>query len=128
MHPRVFRFKRPMPLAGAGTFEVRARFESYRANLVALPNRGHDVMIIDLTGKHAIVTGSTAGIGYAIAHGLAEAGATVVINGRSQKTVDVATQRLAQHLPQAKVEGIAADLANAARVAAFVKRAPATDI
>ncbi len=85
-------------------------------------------MIIDLTGKHAIVTGSTAGIGYAIAHGLAEAGATVVINGRSRETVDGATRRLAQQLPQAKVKGIAADLANAAGVAAFVERAPRTDI
>jgi NAD(P)-dependent dehydrogenase (short-subunit alcohol dehydrogenase family) len=38
---------------------------------------------IDLTGKTAIVTGSTAGIGFAIAKGLVGAGATVIVNGRT---------------------------------------------
>ncbi len=85
-------------------------------------------MIIDLTGKHAIVTGSTSGIGFAIARGLAESGAAVVINGRSQKSVDAALLRLAQQLPQARIEGIAADLATAAGAAAFVERASRTDI
>ena len=85
-------------------------------------------MIIDLTGKHAIVTGSTSGIGFAIARGLAESGAAVVVNGRSQKSVDAALLRLVQQVPQAKVEGIAADLATAAGVAAFVKRVGRTDI
>ena len=85
-------------------------------------------MIIDLTGKHAIVTGSTSGIGFAIARGLAESGAAVVVNGRSQKSVDAALLRLVQQVPQAKVEGIAADLATAAGVAAFVKRVDRTDI
>jgi NAD(P)-dependent dehydrogenase (short-subunit alcohol dehydrogenase family) len=85
-------------------------------------------MIIDLAGKRAIVTGSTSGIGFAIARGLAEAGAAVVLNGRTQKSVDVAMERLAQHLPQVKVEGAAADLAAPAGVAAFVKRVNETDI
>jgi NAD(P)-dependent dehydrogenase (short-subunit alcohol dehydrogenase family) len=61
-------------------------------------------MIINLTGKRAIVTGSTSGIGFAIARGLAEAGAAVVLNGRSQKSVDAATKRLAQHVPEVKVQ------------------------
>ena len=47
-------------------------------------------MQIDLSGKRAIVTGSTAGIGFAIAAGLAESGATVVINGRSEKSTSAA--------------------------------------
>jgi len=85
-------------------------------------------MIIDLSGKHAIVTGSTSGIGFAIARGLAESGAAVVINGRSQKSVDAALLRLSQQLPRAKIEGIAADLATATGVAAFVERASRTDI
>jgi NAD(P)-dependent dehydrogenase (short-subunit alcohol dehydrogenase family) len=55
--------------------------------------------------RSAIVTGSTAGIGFAIAAGLAEAGAAVVINGRSQSSVDAATSRLAAKLPRAKVDG-----------------------
>ena len=45
-------------------------------------------MHIDLSGKTALVTGSTAGIGHAIARGLAAAGADVVINGRSKAKVD----------------------------------------
>jgi NAD(P)-dependent dehydrogenase (short-subunit alcohol dehydrogenase family) len=52
-------------------------------------------MKIDLTGKTAIVTGSTGGIGFAIAKGLAEAGATVIVNGRSQAAVDNALAELA---------------------------------
>ena len=52
-------------------------------------------MQIDLNGKRAIVTGSTAGIGFAIAAGLAESGATVVINGRSEKSSSAAKERLA---------------------------------
>ncbi|MGZ4874177.1 MAG: SDR family NAD(P)-dependent oxidoreductase, partial [Candidatus Angelobacter sp.] len=47
-------------------------------------------MIIKLEGKTAIVTGSTAGIGHAIAHGLAEAGASVIVNGRTQQRVEQA--------------------------------------
>jgi len=85
-------------------------------------------MNIDLHNKHAVVTGSTSGIGFAIAQGLADAGASVVINGRSPKNVDAARKRLVERLPQAKVEGIAADLSRADGVAAFVARVPTTDI
>ena len=84
--------------------------------------------VIDLTNRHAIVTGSTSGIGFAIAKGLAEAGAAVVINGRTQHKVDQATKRLIDHVPHASVRGIAADLSTADGVAAFVGRAPETDI
>src|SRR6266568_4670746 len=48
-------------------------------------------MKIDLSGKTALVTGSTSGIGHAIAKGLAASGATVVVNGRTQAKVDVAS-------------------------------------
>jgi NAD(P)-dependent dehydrogenase (short-subunit alcohol dehydrogenase family) len=85
-------------------------------------------MIIDLNGKRAIVTGSTAGIGFAIAHGLAESGAAVVLNGRSEKSVAAAKQRLTQALPKAKVDVVAADLGAADGVAAFIKRAGDADI
>src|ERR1700722_3910982 len=85
-------------------------------------------MIIDLSGKRAIVTGSTAGIGFAIACGLAQSGAAVVINGRSQASVEAATARLAAKLPRAKIEGVAADLATAEGVAALLDRAGEPDI
>src|SRR5882757_1522138 len=85
-------------------------------------------MQIDLNGKRAIVTGSTAGIGFAIARGLADAGAAVVINGRSEQSAEAARKRLTQALPRAKIEAIAADLGTAAGVEAFIKRAGDADI
>ena len=85
-------------------------------------------MIIYLTGLRAVVTGSTSGIGFAIARGLAASGAAVVMNGRSQKNVDAAMARLAKEVPQAKAEGVTADLATADGVAAFIARVPAADI
>jgi NAD(P)-dependent dehydrogenase (short-subunit alcohol dehydrogenase family) len=83
---------------------------------------------IDLSSKRAVVTGSSAGIGFAIARGLAQAGAAVVINGRSDKTVEGAKKRLGQEVPNARVEGIAADLATADGVAAFIAGAGEADI
>ena len=53
-------------------------------------------MKIDLTNKTALVTGSTAGIGLAIAKGLAQAGATVIVNGRTQAAVDNAVKAIRQ--------------------------------
>ena len=85
-------------------------------------------MRIDLTGKHAVVTGSTGGIGFAIAKGLAAAGASVVVNGRSQAAVDEAVGRLKQAVPGAAVQGTAADLGTAAGCAALVAAVPSTDI
>ncbi|MGI5447733.1 SDR family NAD(P)-dependent oxidoreductase [Streptomyces sp. CA-243310] len=51
-------------------------------------------MLIDLSGKTALVTGSTQGIGAAIASGLAQAGARVAVNGRTEKSVDEAVRRM----------------------------------
>ncbi len=85
-------------------------------------------MKIDLTGKTAIVTGSTVGIGYAIAKGLAAAGATVAINGRKQRAVDEAVAELGRVVPGAALVGVAADLGSAEGCAALVKVVPAADI
>ncbi|HJX20629.1 MAG TPA: SDR family oxidoreductase [Steroidobacteraceae bacterium] len=85
-------------------------------------------MIIDLSGKRAIVTGSTSGIGFAIVRGLAGAGAAVVINGRSRDTVKVAQQRLEKEVPGCSVHGVAADLASAGGVADFLRHAADADI
>ncbi|MDF0494783.1 SDR family NAD(P)-dependent oxidoreductase [Bradyrhizobium yuanmingense] len=83
-------------------------------------------MQIDLSGKTALVTGSTAGIGHAIAKGLADSGASVVINGRSQDKVDAAVRRLEG--TGAKVRGIAADVSTAAGCKALVAALPEVDI
>ena len=85
-------------------------------------------MIIDLSGRRAVVTGSTSGIGFAIVRGLAGAGASVVINGRSPGTVKAARQRLEKEIPGCSVEGIAADLASAEGVTEFVRLAGEADI
>ena len=83
-------------------------------------------MIIDLKGKRALVTGSTAGIGYAIAEGLAAAGAAVVINGRGEARVKDAVEWLRK--AGGHVEGFAADLSSAAGVRHLAERVPETDI
>lgn len=85
-------------------------------------------MKIDLGGKRAVITGSTAGIGYAIAAALARAGAAVVVNGRSEGRVGEAARRLAEAVPGARVEGVAADLASGEGAASFLARAGEADI
>jgi NAD(P)-dependent dehydrogenase (short-subunit alcohol dehydrogenase family) len=85
-------------------------------------------MKIDLSGKRALVTASTGGIGYSIAKGLAEAGATVIINGRSGTSVDAAVARLLAALPGASVLGVAADLGDAQGAAALVNGAGTIDV
>ena len=83
-------------------------------------------MHIDLTGKRAVVSGSTAGIGLAIVRGLAEAGAHVVVNGRTEGRVQHAIEEIRLALPKAELSGVAADVATAegaARLAAQVAHA-----
>lgn len=71
-------------------------------------------MDLQLQGKRALVTGSTAGIGFAIATALAREGAAVVLNGRDGARVAQAVQRLQASVPTAQVSGVAADLTTAA--------------
>jgi NAD(P)-dependent dehydrogenase (short-subunit alcohol dehydrogenase family) len=85
-------------------------------------------MKIDLSGKTALVTGSTVGIGHAIARGLAEAGATVAVNGRTRAKVDAATAAITKAVPGAKVLGIAADVSTAAGCKTLVAALPEADI
>jgi NAD(P)-dependent dehydrogenase (short-subunit alcohol dehydrogenase family) len=85
-------------------------------------------MIINLKGRTAIVTGSTAGIGRATAEGLARAGASVVVNGRGRERTDEAVSQLRQAFPEAAIAGVAADLATAEGAQALFVQAPDADI
>lgn len=85
-------------------------------------------MKIGLTSKVAIVTGSTEGIGLGAAKQLAECGAQVVINGRTQRKVDQAVKAIAEKVPGASVSGVAADLSTAKGCQVLIDAVPAADI
>jgi NAD(P)-dependent dehydrogenase (short-subunit alcohol dehydrogenase family) len=85
-------------------------------------------MNLELDGKRALVTGSTAGIGYAIAESLAREGADVIVNGRTEKRVEQAIQSIRSSVPQAKIQGLAADLGSADGVRAAIQRLSDIDI
>ena len=73
-------------------------------------------MDLQLVGKRAFVSGSTRGIGYAVARALLGEGASVVVNGRDDDTVHEAVLRLRAEVPGATVSGVAADFARAGQV------------
>ena len=75
-----------------------------------------------------MITGSTAGIGFAIARTLAGEGASVVITGRTQNRVNATLKRIQQEIGDAKVNGIAADLATARGSAKCIEAMPSVDI
>lgn len=83
---------------------------------------------LDLTGKTALVTGSTAGIGRAIAAGLARQGATVWVNGRTQPRVDAAIAAIRRDQPDAKLRGVAADGETAEGAATVLAALPQVDV
>jgi NAD(P)-dependent dehydrogenase (short-subunit alcohol dehydrogenase family) len=85
-------------------------------------------MDFGLKGKKAVVSGSTAGIGLAIATALAAEGANVVVNGRTEARVNSALEKIRQHHKTANLQGIAADLGTASGVEAFVKQVPNADV
>jgi NAD(P)-dependent dehydrogenase (short-subunit alcohol dehydrogenase family) len=85
-------------------------------------------MDLGLKGKLAVVSGSTAGIGLAIARTLAREGARIVINGRTEKRVSAAEESIRMEMRGAEVQGVAADLGTAKGVEEFIKQVPAADI
>jgi NAD(P)-dependent dehydrogenase (short-subunit alcohol dehydrogenase family) len=85
-------------------------------------------MDLGLKGRRALVTGSTAGIGLAVAETLAREGAHVLINGRTQARVAAALAQLRAALPGAQVEGLAADAGTAAGCASLAAAWPDVDV
>jgi NAD(P)-dependent dehydrogenase (short-subunit alcohol dehydrogenase family) len=85
-------------------------------------------MDLGLKGKRALVTGSTAGIGFATAELLAREGASVVVNGRTAERVDAAVRRIREAAPGASVSGVAADVGSAAGCDAVIAAQPELDV
>jgi len=87
-----------------------------------------NAMNLHLQNKLALVTGSTKGIGHAIAVALAAEGARVIVNGRTQTSVDDAIARLRTEVPDAQVEGFAGDLSNPEQTEVLLGRFSKVDI
>ena len=85
-------------------------------------------MNLELTNKTALISGSTKGIGFAIASQLAAEGARVIVNGRSEKTVNSALQQIRTAVPEAKVEGFAGDLASTTATEELLELFPTVDV
>ena len=85
-------------------------------------------MDLKLEGKRAFVSGSTAGIGFAIAEALVREGASVIVNGRTEARVAEAVKKLSAAGARGKVEGIAADLGTVDGVKIAIDKFPDVDI
>src|SRR5947207_14218828 len=85
-------------------------------------------MNLKLTDKTALVSGSTKGIGFAIATGLAREGARIIVNGRSEKSVAEAKGQIEQAVPDARIELFAGDLSTAAAAETLLQRFALGDI
>lgn len=85
-------------------------------------------MDLQLNGKTALVTGSTAGIGFAIAESLAREGAAVIVNGRTDPGVAKALKELSASVPNAQVSGFAGNLGTAEAAERLFRQVPAVDI
>jgi len=85
-------------------------------------------MDLELKGTVVLVSGSTAGIGLAIAEALVREGAEVIVNGRTQERVDAALKGLRAKQPDAKLRGVAGDLGTREGVSRMIQEVPRVDI
>jgi NAD(P)-dependent dehydrogenase (short-subunit alcohol dehydrogenase family) len=85
-------------------------------------------MDLELKGKRVLVTGSTAGIGFASARASSAEGASVIINGRTQERVDNAIREIRKSQPSADLPGVASDVSNAAGCAKLIQTVPNVDV
>jgi NAD(P)-dependent dehydrogenase (short-subunit alcohol dehydrogenase family) len=83
---------------------------------------------LQLQNRRALVSGSTAGIGFAIAQALANEGASVVVNGRSAERVEAAVKKIRASGAAGEVAAFAGDLSTRAGVDALVRQVPSVDI
>src|SRR5690349_6265920 len=85
-------------------------------------------MDLKLKDKIAFISGSTAGIGFAIAKRFLSEGCRVTINGRTKESVDNAVNEVKASVENAKISGIAADFAKVDEVDKLIKDLPEVDI
>lgn len=85
-------------------------------------------MDLQLKNKTALVTGSTEGIGFAVAKGLLKEGTKVYVNGRQQEKIDKAVAELKSEIPDADVQGIVADFSKVEEVNSLISQLPEIDI
>jgi NAD(P)-dependent dehydrogenase (short-subunit alcohol dehydrogenase family) len=85
-------------------------------------------MDLQLKGKSVLVTGSTAGIGFASARAFAAEGASVVVNGRTQQRTDAAIAEIRKEHAGADLQGLASDVSNAAGCTKIVQALPQVNI
>lgn len=85
-------------------------------------------MDLKLNGKTALITGSTAGIGLAIAESLAREGAHVYLNGRTKKRVDTAIVEVRSKFPDAEVDGIVGDFSDASGAETLIEKLAEVDV
>jgi NAD(P)-dependent dehydrogenase (short-subunit alcohol dehydrogenase family) len=108
--------------------QAAAELKMNRSGNAACSRWKEALMDLQLAGKKVLVTGSTAGIGFAAATAFAAEGASVVVNGRTQERVDAAIARIRKGHPKADVSGVASDVSNAAGCAKLIQALPKVDV
>src|SRR5258708_6172924 len=112
-----------MPWANAGCLRRSSRLNQKRERLLV-----EDTVELKLTDKVVLVTGSTAGIGFAIARALASEGAHVYLNGRTQERVNAAMAAIRSNTAAGKVDGNVAGVSSSAGAEAVIAKLPVVDV